>query len=289
MFEQVWKRIVLLVGVLACVCMLGATSASALPEWGKCEPAANGHYSDAGCTVKAGKHGSYEWTQNEEHLHGGPMVLEGTFVFETAAGKKIECTEGMSEKSHVLIAGKNAEKTPNWKINGCESEGQICETPFAPIAAQINNNYEWGERLENEQEEEEGAPTPGWTGKLGFLEGKGGASPIVGIAYTPKNGERLLVPIVCDGDIGTVWIGGYSKGGNTLLASLEPVDQMTTKFTERLKESAPGIQSPTHFQQHRTQTLDAFVENHWEPVALVATMTWEVEEGEEALEIKAKP
>ena len=38
------------------------SSASALPEWGKCEAKAGGKYSDANCTVKAKKGaGSFEW------------------------------------------------------------------------------------------------------------------------------------------------------------------------------------------------------------------------------------
>lgn len=261
-----------------------ASASAALPEWGKCEATTRGKYSDAACTVKAeGKTGGYEWHRAKENVSGGPLSDGGTFVFETAAGKKIECTGGMSRKSRVVLLGSGA-STPSWKINGCESEGEVCETPFAPVEGQINNNYEYGETAE-----EEGAPNPGWTAKLGFVEGAGGPSPVVGMSYKPKNKERLLVPIVCRAEVGTIWIGGNKKGGNAFISEISPVDEMTSTFTETLSESAPGYQSPTNFEGHNSEMLQAFVENHWEPVALVATLSFQVEEGHSQEELKAIP
>ena len=50
-----------LVAVFA-ICAYAVASASALPEFGKCEAKAGGKYSNSNCTVKAKKGtGSYEW------------------------------------------------------------------------------------------------------------------------------------------------------------------------------------------------------------------------------------
>ena len=50
-----------LVAVFA-IAAVTASSASALPEWGKCVAKAGGKYSDSNCTVKAKKGtGTFEW------------------------------------------------------------------------------------------------------------------------------------------------------------------------------------------------------------------------------------
>jgi hypothetical protein len=280
----------LAVGLLAtaALCAIVPVAASAkLPEWGRCEATAKGKYTDSGCTVKAAKRsGGFEWIPLEEGkvVKGRPLEAEGTIVFETSHGKKIECTGGMTEESYVPILGKNAEHpTPLWEMEGCEAEGQECATPFA-APYEINNAYQWGE-IPNE----EGAPAPGWTDRLGFISGKGGAEPVVGVAYTPNNEERLFQPIICQGEIGTVWIGGERKSGNSFISTIEPVDQMSHRFTETFTESSPGVQSPERLEGHgHRQVLEAFLENHWEPVAIVATLTYPLIRGQ-SLEIKATP
>ena len=270
---------------------LAAAGASAkLPEWGKCQATGGGtggKYSDAGCTVKAHKKkgvytGGYEWTTLAGEFQLRPMALAGTLVFETTAGKKIECT-GLAGESHAELRGASGALTPLWELEGCQSEGQGCKSEMAFSEGEINNTYAWyGEPAE------EGGPTPGWTGQLGFIA-KGGPSPVVGMAYTVKNDERLFEPVVCHGAIGTVWIGGAPKGGDSFISAIAPVDQMSTEYTETYSSSAPGVQNPTKFAGGKRAMIEAFLENHWEPVAINGTFHYLTEESGQPIEIKAIP
>lgn len=72
-----------LVAVLA-VCAYAVSSASALPEFGKCEAKAGGKYSDANCTVKAKKGaGAYEWKKGSQLA---PVKFTGASQGETEYG-----------------------------------------------------------------------------------------------------------------------------------------------------------------------------------------------------------
>jgi hypothetical protein len=225
--------------------------------------------------------GGFEWTSLQERSALEPLRNEGPVVFETKAGKKIECTEasGRAFATNLLTRG-----TPRWQFDGCRSEGLECHSNVAPILGEINNEYAY-----REAPSEPGQPVPGWIPHLGFIE-KSTVSPIVGLSYKVKNLERLFEPIVCKGALGTVWLGGSKVGGNAFISHIAPLDEMSTTFTQTYAQSAPGVQSPTHFQFHSVEGLQAFLENHWEPVALTATFTFQVEEGEAPpLEIKALP
>lgn len=280
----VWLLVVIALAVTA------ATASARLPEWGKCKPTESGkggRYADPGCTVKTpakgSRSGGYEWTPLGEEFQLRPMSLVGTLTFETKAGKKIQCTTLESE-SHAMAVGPRGARTPLWELDGCTSEGRECDSQLSFHKGEINDLYAWFE-----EPAEEGDPVPGWEGQLGFVEGKGGPSPVVGLAYTIKNHERLFEPVICLGPIGTVWLGGERKGGNAFIGAISPVDQMTGEFTETLSQSAPGIQNPTKFQGHKPAVIYAFLEDHWEPVAITATFQYLAEEGEADLEIKAMP
>jgi hypothetical protein len=270
-----------------------ATASATLPEVGRCLPTSSGiggRYKDGGCTVKAGKRkevftGGYEWTALVGEGFLKPMTMIGSLAFETSAGKRIECTE-LGGRSHAELLGSRGAKTPLWRLHGCTSEGMECKSQEATEAGEIENEYAFFEAPS-----EEGVLPPGWEGKLGFIEDRGAPSPVVGLSYKIKNDERLFNPVVCRGALGTVWIGGDRKGGDSFIGKVEPVNQMTSELTETLSESSAGIQNPTKFEGKASDVLEAFVENHWEPVAIVATFKYEVEEGAEnlKLEIKASP
>jgi hypothetical protein len=286
--------------------MLAAAQASAkVPEWGKCEAVASGgHYTDSACTVKARKHGGvyqggYEWAQLGEAV-AEPISLAGTLTFETAAGAKIECAT-MGRESNVLLEGPSQTKTALWELFGCHSEGEGAghECTNTEFAGKVSTDFSWGER------EYEGTGFfHGWKGQLGFVEGKGTASPVIGLAFTPNNNSRAFEeavgerterfidpPIVCESAIGTVWIGGDREGNNSVISQIAPVDQMTGEFTQTYTTSAPGMQSPERFEggHGHLKVLRAFIHNHWEPVAIEATMALPIEEGTEPIEIKAVP
>jgi hypothetical protein len=131
----------------------------------------------------------------------------------------------------------------------------------------------------------------GWNhpARLGFVEGKGDPSPVVGLGFKADNDEtgepeRFFAPIVCLGPIGTVWIGGEDKGGNGVVGTLTPVNEMNEAYTLTYSESSPGVQTPDKFAHKKPEVLKAFLHNKWEPVAFVAQFTFNV--GED-LELKA--
>jgi hypothetical protein len=288
--------------VAACVLGTGFASLAAarLPEWGECqlEPSSHGKYQDAGCLTKAPRRhgvgtGGYEWAPLNKLVLSGPretpeeMKLIGKITFETAAGKKIECPTA-TVNTKVQLTGPQAAITPQWEFRECSSEGQSCGNEHAPTIDEIDNRFAWREEAPTEEnaagEEVPVGPAPGWKGHLGFVTG--GATPTVGVDYTVLNDERLFEPTRCLGPIGTVWIGGGKHGNNGFIGTLAPVNQMTSTFTETYRESAPGIQEPTRLGPRRS-VLEAFIANHWEPIAITATFQYGFEGGRQ-LEIKAR-
>jgi hypothetical protein len=271
----------------------GVDAASAkLPEWGQCREAVGGtggKYQNDSCTVKAGKAkgvptGGFEWHPASEERTGEPgtayqLSLAGSIGMETASGKRVTCSV-LVEGSHDIITGPKTSGTPLWDFKGCESEGQECVASHAPEAGEIEDFYAYFE-----EPGEPGQPAPGWRGKLGFISKPSGT---VGEEYTVLNDERLFPPISCQGDIGTVWIGGDRHGNDSFIGKLEPVNEMTKSFTETYAASAPGDQSPSGFNGHGNAHLEAFLDQHWEPVALEAVFTYGFE-SEKAFEIKATP
>jgi hypothetical protein len=270
---------------------LSSAEAARLPQWGRCLPAAagaGGHYSDPGCIVKAhGKAGDairYEWSELPAGMRAQlmPMTATGPVTFQTSAGKKIECSV-LGGESFARAEGPAAVATPLWELERCTSEAQECHSNQAALLGEVNNLYSW-----LEEPEERGEPSPGWAGRLGFIS-RGGDPPGVGIAYTVKNHERMFEPVSCKGPIGIVWIGGESRSRNSFTASIAPVDTMTTELTETLSQTSPGVQAPARLERHAPQGISAFLENHWEPVAVTASFHYEIEGGGHAIEIKATP
>jgi hypothetical protein len=248
----------------------GTASARGL-EWGRCveqEGRTGGKYANAGCTEAAkARRGAYEW-EAVESAYLEPMKAVGPISFETAAGKKIECAVLGRESFAVGLYPRGAQ-TPLWEFYGCTSEGQACSATDA-FPEEINNVYAWEREL--------------WTGKLEYISGRGTAEPAVGLAYEVKNHERLFEPVHCNGPIGTVWIGGEPKGHDTFISTIGPVNEMTSTFKQVYSESSPGVASPSKFEGTGKRTLEAFVDNRWEPVAMIATFEYPL--GED-LEIKA--
>lgn len=252
----------------------GVAQASSL-EWGKCattEGGSGGRYIDSGCTQKATKHkgeftGGYEWTQleGEDESVEGTVQMSGEFSMETAAGKRVSC-ETVRKPTSLYLSGPNGAGVPRWQFSNCSSEGQECGTQFEG-EGEINSIFE--QELANEGE--------GWSSRLGYVSGKGGTEPVVGMEYTPYERQRLLAPIVCAGPIGTVWIGGAPKGPNTLVSVISPVNHVTSTFEETFSQGAVGHNAPERFQGRRKAGLEAFLENRWEPVSLTVDLSFEVE------------
>jgi len=282
---------------------LAASGASAsLPEWGGCEPTAGGKYHDPGCvqplTIGARKtQGHYEWNTAanfgkvyEAAKGNEPKRLDryafgetstaaqiGPSTFEVASGQKMQCAEG-SIYFELEDANTKGVKHAFLDLRGCESEGKPCTSNFKETG-EVTNENEW---IEEE----------GYKGTLGYISGKGTANPEVGLLLTAfrtpiqwkekleaeraakgepplKKGEyetaEPLLFAACEAGIGNLKIGGEKKGGNYIIAHIDPIDQMTAEYTDTYTQSA-GIQSPAAFEGKRTTGLLGFTESTWQPL-----------------------
>ncbi len=296
---------------------IGATSASAkstLPEWGGCglarnletsEPDHEGKYGNANCTdpVKPlyGKYdGEYEWYTGEQfELFPGFYGLAeydfrnggiGPTTFETTKGKKIQCAGGDLLQAHVATPKEVNEVGVIFE--GCESEHQPCsEKNYSRSPGTITNELEWSHG-------------EGFKGELVYLSGKKTANPKVGLtlkAYR-KPGEETpyheiasgaLFTVICEGPLGSLEIGGAGgkkeekSKGNTVVSLIEPVDQMTTEYTETFAQTA-GVQEPAP-EKGKLKTLQMFIgnENEWFQMGFASTFQLPPERGLGPIEIKA--
>jgi hypothetical protein len=278
---------------------IGVSSASAFkPELGKCGPieivneetgehefpGIGGKYSDQSCLVKAAVkghgeskvyQGAYEWKPLSEKTGVIVNPATTTVTLETTSGNRIECSDVREENTSVTFLG-NAGRTPLWIFEGCQSEEKPCTTgSIGSLPGAISNGLAWLE--------EEGR---NWTGRFGYLTGKGTPEPLVGLEYTSNNletgeAEPFFTPISCEGSIGTVLLGGdkehgsHKEGDNSFIGTFGPVNTMTHDYTITYEESAPGVPTVEHFETGSNHSLRAFIHNGWERVAIEATMTFE--------------
>jgi hypothetical protein len=241
----------------------GVAASSAMaeaPELGRCVPAAKeivsgkkhwkGVYKNAACTVLSPTNeGHWEWVPgpgpNPEFVGSG--LPEETMTLETAAGRKIVCSQGGASEGE--LTGAKSQKLKLTLIG--------CEDPVAKVKCQ-NFTPEPGEP----------APTPGkiqtqpLVGELGFINK---AKKRVGWDNKPETGS-IVVEFECGETqgLGTQYIveGSYitrlypvnksieefiqfyeAKGGKQIPQSLEggPVDTLKVKIVEGASEKTEPI------------------------------------------------
>jgi hypothetical protein len=292
-----------LLAMLALAAVTASAASAGLPELGGCEatPVGHGKYSDPACTVKATgaakkTEGAYEWYTGanfawvndlEHHVAGGQPeqafeVGIAATTFETTEGHKIECSGGTG---HMRM---NLEKSTKEVYDGVfDFEG--CHEVGGEEAECASPNYEGGAEINDYGE----TPAEGFHGTLGFLKGKGGSEPKVGLSltsfrkYAPESKTaEVLMYAVCQGPLGTVWIGGEKKGGNAVISLIEPVDTMTENYTQTYAATTAGVQQWGSFEGKHNSVLDEYVLHSFEPSAWVTSFT---DFDEYPIEIKAKP
>ncbi len=293
-----------LIAMIALGAIIASGASASLPEWGGCEAAVPGHgkYSDSACIVKAANkktEGDYEWytgsnfgwVHNREHGigHGSPEVFFniaiGPTTFETTGGKAIACSGGLGEiQAHLAKSTKEASEVL-LDFSGCKEVGGTeaeCSSPFYLDGVEnIDNQNQWDEEK-------------GFRGTLGYVAGKGGEHPTVGLSltsfnkYAPESKEpEILMTAVCEGAMGTVWIGGANKkSGNTVISVIEPVDTMTKTLTQTFAASSAGVQQWTSFEGKHSSVLDEFLLNNIEQSAWSTSFEDELS-GTRSIEIKA--
>ena len=264
------------VAVLAIAAVV-TSSASALPEWGKCVAKTNGKYENSSCTTKAkgktGKH-EFEWEKAAAITHKKFAGAGGTGVLKTnlevcrrgaqhinpfCGGEESEQTlpaevECESEHNTGEAAGKDELKNVSVKFNGCKLFGS------APCSNSVN--------------EEEIVVNP-LKGNLGYIS-KGKKE--VGVLLTPsaKKGEFAkfncvdLVTIVGVGT-GEKGLTPYypGKGGNDgIISPITPIDEMSSAFTQVYTyegEEAEVKNVPSKFEKKPLEVLEDYTLNAESP------------------------
>ena len=264
-----------LVAVFA-VAAIAATSASALPEWGKCEAKAGGKYSDANCTKKASKKspGEFEWkkatefTENERGFRGNEVIphkglLTTTFI-KCSGGKQepgscashgeeevtfpieVECqrefhtgkVKGTKEVANVLVAFASCVVFGSIPCSNTPIEGEIDTNPLKGSLGYINKpNKEVGVLLTPETKHGSFAQFS-CGGIITTVVGQG--SKTQGTAYKETSGEE-------------------NKGGNDgIISPITPVNKMTGDFTQTYTINAEDENIPSKFEGKPRELLEDY-------------------------------
>jgi hypothetical protein len=306
-----YLRMLGLCAVAACAIAV-ATSASAsaaLPEWGKCvkvpvtikgKEHTKGKYANSNCTEKTG--GEYEFLKGTAELPSTEFVNNMTSseaVLETADGVQVKCT-GQSAKGH--LSGTKEVSGVEVKFTGCQANllELKCENEFKFNEETGKYEYVEGEIFTRELK-----------GKLGYISGKGTATPVVGLELEPEKKEGLFAFFGCGSKEGGAPIlfsnvgekPGKEKGGDAIISPISPINQMGKEtiqtYKEKTKENTEtheiekekGIQEPSAFENEKpayleTQILDGFGEITWAKSGQEETAVTKLV-SEEELEIKA--
>jgi hypothetical protein len=268
---------------------IGAGSASALPEVGRCvAKAGTGKFKDANCTLKAGALTSekqFEWKKSTESptVNVNFKSAGGEGVLETVSGTKIVC------KTQSATGKYDPDGTaPNFIIKEVESvvakfEGcgipaleTPCNTKLQPSGTISTNLLK---------------------GPLGYISGEKTKTPVVGQELTPEKAKNLFAEFECLG--GGIVVKVKAKegasgvegrtGADCVIAPVANANEMSLTATQTYSGSG-GKQSPQHFQDKGT-TLSKYcnLESNTNGGAFEAATQalTTVVTNEEALEIKA--
>ncbi len=246
-----------LVAVFA-IAAVTATSASALPEWGKCEAKAGGKYTNANCTTK-GKGGSFEWkkgaTLPDVHFNGANVgsggVLGTRFRFCMDASEEHVIENSRTTPSGCTakgghIRGGPADSDPEWNeefLVECEQENSSGKQSGQKSITNIQVRFE-GCKLFGSLPCSNAAPgeilVQELKGTLGYIN-KGAKE--VGVLLEPVKKHGVFASFNCSGiTVVTVGVGNSkegafytpeSKGGyDGIVSPITPVNTMTSKFTQ---------------------------------------------------------
>lgn len=267
-----------LVAVFA-TCAFAASSASALPEVGRCVAKAKGNYSEGACVKKVKATGSFEWLKgtggkNKFTAKSGEAVLQG------ASGTKIVC------KSSTAV-GKYDEDGSTKAIKGVESVVSTFDECEDPGIGKICHSKGQGEGVIVTEELE---------GELGYIKKK----PIsVGQELHPKTKGGPFAIFECGlpaqgGILVTVKENkteglGSKGGGNCILSTLSAFDVMSATVNDVYKAKGAGEQEPQFFENKKPPLCNLETEFAAEPAPYERSTQTETAEilSEEELEVKA--
>ena len=263
-----------LIAVFA-VAAVAATSASALPEWGRCEAKTGGNYTDANCTVKAKPKGSgsYEWKKGTEigaDRFTGSSEGKGGLLYTEFP----ECEEQVSPYNHyeattrASCAAKGGERKNEGHgyVIECAEENSSGEAvgkdELKNIAVTFTGCKLFGTiPCQNGHAEE--ITTNTLKGKLGYIDK---ANKEVGVLLEPAKAKGTFSVFNCPGFPVDISVGvGNSKEGaahtstgcdqecpgatpaeekhggyDGIISPITPVNTMTSAYTQEYKVTEPN-------------------------------------------------
>ena len=295
-----------LVAAFAVGALAASSSSAALPEWGKCvklpatikgkeKKAGTGKFTNSNCT-KAGTGGEFEFMKGTSGLPSTEFTNTMTTpeaVLETSTGLQVKCT---SQTATGRLSGTKEVSEVRVEFGGCVSNigGFTCENEFVE-----NHTYVQGVIF-----------TRKLKGKLGYISGKGTATPVVGLELEPEAkktpfavfgcGEAGFPPVLFN-QVGRKPAG--ENGGDSIISPISPVNKMGTETVQEYREMTKenpetheievekGIQDPASFENGKpdyleSQIFNGYGEGGWERSGQQETAVTKLNSGEE-LEIKA--
>jgi len=270
-----------LIAALA-IAAMAVSSASALPEWGKCEAKAGGKYSDSNCQTKAKKGaGAFEFVKGA-HLKNIPFrgenvgsggvltsALRHCSAGETRRETRAKCeAEGGEEGNGAEVSiecesehntgettGKNGLTNVSVKFLGCKLYGSVpCSN--GPVEGEIQVNPLKGE--------------------LGYISK---AAHKVGVVLEPKTKKGTFAQFTCGGILTTVVGAGNSKEGayyqpeshggyDEIISPITPVNQMTSTYEQVYTVNPETYENiPSKFEGKHISLLESYTFNNEEPSA----------------------
>jgi len=279
--RRIWTLAASVAAAFTLLGMSGVASAAeypltGLPELGRCKNVGTGGaYSSNGCIKVAPTHnGRFEWSPGpgDKPKFEAPVIGEVALV--TVGGVKIGC--GPSEIVGEWLDGKKA--SVNIAFHGCleTATKKTCTTP--EIGPQKESEIKTVEPLE---------------GEIGFISGKGGEKPKVGIDLKSKSSLPMLT-FTCGGPPAepTGEPVSWTVEGS-VIGELKPIDAMKTEG-KAIFRAVAGKQVPEKFEEG---VKDVPIAKYGTPLPSTTeeaglTLREErktiVTESEEPLEIKAK-
>jgi hypothetical protein len=267
---------------LVAVCAIvaaAATSASALPEWGKCEAKAGGKYSDSNCTKKAKVvTGSFEFKK-------GSAV--GNVAFTGAGGAGVlnvrnRICKGNAKGTEEISISEGSERTRKCEEGGvqefeelkveCTSENATGEQSGTKEVKNVNVSFHECAALgvipcQSGAVEGEVQTHP-LKGALGYISK---AKKEVGVSLTPAKAKghfadfecgKLLLNGVGVGNIKTEGCAYHETtkcGGDGIISPITPVNEMTSQFTQVYTTNEGDENLPTKFEGKPRESLEAFL------------------------------
>jgi len=272
---------VCLIAVFA-IAAVTTTSASALPEWGKCVAKAGGKYTDGNCTTK-GKGGTFEWKKGATLA---PQKFSGENI---GSGGVLTTYPRRCVKGAGAIANSRTTRA-DCAAKGGEEEGAPgqpeAETLFVECGSEYNEGYAEGKNRLNgvavkfkdcglfakalpcQNTANSGEIVVNLlAGSLGYINK---ASKEVGVLLEPQKKHGEFAKFDCGG-LSTIVVGGgnskegafyepESKGGwDGVISPITPVNTMTHEFTQVFTinpETAENI--PSKFEGKHIELLEDY-------------------------------